>query len=150
MCASENISSVKDDFIGYLEEHDVINHLSRVLLKLFEEKEKPSDAIKFIREHLNNAGSGHNNTMHFLPWLKCCSTAKHIYIYTPAIIHDTIAALAISSFRSFDMKMFSFFIDVSLDDLKRENLFLRQENQRLTIKFEELNDALKKLTAKGT
>ncbi|SBT47865.1 C-Myc-binding protein, putative (MYCBP) [Plasmodium ovale wallikeri] len=70
MSASENISSVKDDFIGYLEEHDVINHLSRVLLKLFEEKEKPSDAIKFIREHLNNAESGHNNTMHLLPWLK--------------------------------------------------------------------------------
>ncbi|KAI4834786.1 C-Myc-binding protein [Plasmodium brasilianum] len=92
MSAPEGINHIKDDFIRYLEEHEVINHISRVLLKLFEEKEKPNDAIKFIREHLYNAA-----------------------------------------------------VDVSIDDLKRENTFLRQENQKLTKKFEELNDTLKKL-----
>ncbi|VWU48935.1 C-Myc-binding protein, putative [Hepatocystis sp. ex Piliocolobus tephrosceles] len=82
----------KDDFINYLEENGVINHLSQVLLKLFKEKEKPKDAIKFIRDNLQ-------------------------YLEN----------------------------DVSLDDLKHENLYLRQENQRLTKKFEELNETLQKL-----
>ncbi|CRH02482.1 C-Myc-binding protein, putative [Plasmodium relictum] len=91
MSDSENISNLKDEFISYLEKHDVINHISRALLKLFEEEEKPDDAIKYICENLFNT------------------------------------------------------TDVSLEDLKRENLFLRQENQKLTKKFEELNDTLKKL-----
>ncbi|CRG97622.1 C-Myc-binding protein, putative [Plasmodium gallinaceum] len=93
MSDNENISNLKDEFISYLEENEVINHISRVLLKLYEEKEKPDDAIKFIRENLYSTS------------------------------------------------------DISLEDLKRENLFLREENQKLTKKFEELNDTLKKLVS---
>ncbi|KJP85603.1 hypothetical protein AK88_04770 [Plasmodium fragile] len=86
------MSEQEKEFISYLEEHGVIDHLSRALLELFEEKEKPKDAIKFISDHLQDVDA-----------------------------------------------------DVPLEDLKRENLFLRQENQRLTKKFEELNDTLNKL-----
>ncbi|CAA9990838.1 C-Myc-binding protein, putative [Plasmodium knowlesi strain H] len=84
------------EFITYLEEHGVIDQISRALLQLFQEKEKPKDAIKFISDHLQNVDA-----------------------------------------------------DVPLEDLKRENSFLREENQRLTRKFEELNDTLNKLLSSG-
>ncbi|GAW83437.1 conserved Plasmodium protein, unknown function [Plasmodium gonderi] len=96
MSTGENMGKAENNFIAYLEKHDVINHISRVLLKLFEEKERPNDAIRFISDHL----------------------------------HDVDA-------------------DVPIDELKRENLFLRQENQRLIKKFQELNETLNKLSING-
>ncbi|CAD2104349.1 C-Myc-binding protein, putative [Plasmodium vinckei brucechwatti] len=92
MQANENKTNEKNEFISYLEEHDIISHISRVLLKLFEEKEKPADAIEYIRKNWDNTDA-----------------------------------------------------DISLDELKKENSFLREENKNLTKKFEELNNTLKKL-----
>ncbi|CXJ16419.1 C-Myc-binding protein, putative [Plasmodium berghei] len=92
MQTNENKTNEKNEFISYLEEHDIINHISRVLLKLFEEKEKPADVIEYIRMNWGNTDA-----------------------------------------------------DISLDELKKENAFLREENKNLTKKFEELNNTLKKL-----
>ncbi|SCN62926.1 C-Myc-binding protein, putative [Plasmodium chabaudi chabaudi] len=92
MQTNENKENEKNEFISYLEEHDIISHINRVLLKLFEEKEKPVDAIEYIRKNWGNTDA-----------------------------------------------------DISLDELKKENSFLREENKNLTKKFEELNNTLKKL-----
>ncbi|VTZ70909.1 C-Myc-binding protein, putative [Plasmodium chabaudi chabaudi] len=92
MQTNENKANEKNEFISYLEEHDIISHINRVLLKLFEEKEKPTDAIEYIRKNWGNTDA-----------------------------------------------------DISLDELKKENSFLREENKNLTKKFEELNNTLKKL-----
>ncbi|SCM24823.1 C-Myc-binding protein, putative [Plasmodium chabaudi adami] len=92
MQTNENKANEKNEFISYLEEHDIISHINRVLLKLFEEKEKPADAIEYIRKNWGNTDA-----------------------------------------------------DISLDELKKENSFLREENKNLTKKFEELNNTLKKL-----
>ncbi|SCM26171.1 C-Myc-binding protein, putative [Plasmodium chabaudi chabaudi] len=92
MQTNENKENEKNEFISYLEEHDIISHINRVLLKLFEEKEKPVDAIEYIRKNWGNTDA-----------------------------------------------------DISLDELKKENSFLREENKILTKKFEELNNTLKKL-----
>ncbi|CAD2113382.1 C-Myc-binding protein, putative [Plasmodium vinckei] len=92
MQTNENETNEKNEFISYLEEHDIISHINRVLLKLFEEKEKPADAIEYIRKNWGNTDA-----------------------------------------------------DISLDELKKENSFLREENKNLTKKFEELNNTLKKL-----
>ncbi|SOV12883.1 C-Myc-binding protein, putative [Plasmodium sp. DRC-Itaito] len=42
----------KDNFIIYLEEHNVINTISNILLKLYDQKERPPNAIQFIRDNM--------------------------------------------------------------------------------------------------
>lgn len=59
MQTNENKTNEKNEFISYLEEHDIINHISRVLLKLFEEKEKPADVIEYIRMNWGNTDAGY-------------------------------------------------------------------------------------------
>ncbi|CDO63609.1 conserved Plasmodium protein, unknown function [Plasmodium reichenowi] len=52
MNSQDTKNNEKDDFIIYLEEHNVINTISNILLKLYNQKERPPDAIKFIRDNM--------------------------------------------------------------------------------------------------
>jgi len=45
----------KEEFRNYLEKSGVIDSLTKVLVGLYEEPEKPSDALDFIRKHLGSA-----------------------------------------------------------------------------------------------
>jgi len=45
----------KEEFRNYLEKSGVIDSLTKVLVGLYEEPEKPSDALEFIRRHLGSA-----------------------------------------------------------------------------------------------
>jgi len=45
----------KEEFRNYLEKSGVIDSLTKVLVGLYEESEKPSDALDFIRRHLGSA-----------------------------------------------------------------------------------------------
>lgn len=45
----------KEEFRNYLEKSGVIDSLTKVLVGLYEEPEKPSDALDFIRRHLGSA-----------------------------------------------------------------------------------------------
>jgi len=45
----------KEEFRNYLEKSGVIDSLTKVLVGLYEEPEKPSDALDFIRRHLGTA-----------------------------------------------------------------------------------------------
>eukprot|EP01133_Synstelium_polycarpum_P015022 gene15022-17767_t len=44
----------KEEFKNYLEKSGVIDSLTKVLVGLYEEPEKPSDALDFIKKHLGN------------------------------------------------------------------------------------------------
>eukprot|EP01111_Echinosteliopsis_oligospora_P009108 TRINITY_DN260_c0_g1_i1.p1 TRINITY_DN260_c0_g1~~TRINITY_DN260_c0_g1_i1.p1 ORF type:complete len:102 (-),score=39.94 TRINITY_DN260_c0_g1_i1:52-357(-) len=45
----------KEEFRNYLEKSGVIDSMTKVLVGLYEEPEKPSDALDFIRRHLGSA-----------------------------------------------------------------------------------------------
>ncbi|KYQ91626.1 hypothetical protein DLAC_07398 [Tieghemostelium lacteum] len=48
-------SAEKEEYKQYLEKSGVIDALSKVLVGLYEESEKPSDALEFIKKHLGNS-----------------------------------------------------------------------------------------------
>ncbi|KAF2073496.1 hypothetical protein CYY_005205 [Polysphondylium violaceum] len=48
-------SAEKEEFKGYLEKSGVIDALTKVLVGLYEESDKPSDALEFIKKHLGNS-----------------------------------------------------------------------------------------------
>ena len=52
--ASQNIESKKEEFRKYLESSGVIDQLTRVLVGLYEEPDKPTNAIEFIKKYLNS------------------------------------------------------------------------------------------------
>eukprot|EP01132_Coremiostelium_polycephalum_P005154 gene5154-6415_t len=45
----------KEEFKNYLEKSGVIDALTKVLVGLYEETDKPSDALEFIKKHLGNS-----------------------------------------------------------------------------------------------
>ncbi|GAM17175.1 hypothetical protein SAMD00019534_003500 [Acytostelium subglobosum LB1] len=45
----------KEEFKNYLEKSGVIDAMTKVLVGLYEESEKPSDALEFIKKHLGNS-----------------------------------------------------------------------------------------------
>ncbi|EGG13299.1 hypothetical protein DFA_11060 [Cavenderia fasciculata] len=45
----------KEEYKNYLEKSGVIDALTKVLVGLYEETEKPSDALEFIKKHLGNS-----------------------------------------------------------------------------------------------
>eukprot|EP00051_Salpingoeca_urceolata_P002300 m.48953 g.48953 ORF g.48953 m.48953 type:complete len:96 (+) comp12035_c0_seq1:306-593(+) len=47
----------KKEFRQYLETTGVVDMLTKVMVGLYEEPEKPEDALKFIRKHLGSAPS---------------------------------------------------------------------------------------------
>ncbi|XP_067946255.1 c-Myc-binding protein-like isoform X2 [Watersipora subatra] len=48
--------SKREEFRKYLEKAGVLDCLTKVLVGLYEEPEKPSDALDFIKEHLGADG----------------------------------------------------------------------------------------------
>ncbi|KAA0709857.1 c-Myc-binding protein [Triplophysa tibetana] len=49
--------SKREQFRRYLEKAGVLNSLTNVLVALYEETEKPNNALDFIKHHLGVAGS---------------------------------------------------------------------------------------------
>jgi len=47
-------ASEKEEFRNYLEKSGVIDALTKVLVGLYEENEKPSDALDWIKKHLGS------------------------------------------------------------------------------------------------
>ncbi|XP_065653319.1 c-Myc-binding protein homolog isoform X1 [Hydra vulgaris] len=45
------IGSKREEFRKYLENSGVIDALTKVLLELYDEPEKPSDAVNFVKQH---------------------------------------------------------------------------------------------------
>ncbi|XP_039258996.1 c-Myc-binding protein-like [Styela clava] len=48
--------SKREEFRKYLEQSGVVDALTKVLVNLYEEPEKPSQALEFLRQHLGAAG----------------------------------------------------------------------------------------------
>lgn len=46
----------REQFRRYLERAGVIDSLTSVLVSLYEEREKPSNALEFVKQHLNAVG----------------------------------------------------------------------------------------------
>ncbi len=51
---SQTVESKKEEFRKYLESSGVIDQLTRVLVGLYEEPDKPTNAIEFIKKYLNS------------------------------------------------------------------------------------------------
>ncbi|KAL6044473.1 c-Myc-binding protein-like [Balamuthia mandrillaris] len=45
----------KEEFRSYLEKSGVIDSLTKVLVGLYEEPDKPASAVEFIKQHLGSA-----------------------------------------------------------------------------------------------
>lgn len=54
-------NSKKEEFQRYLEKAGVIDHLTKVLVGLYEVPEKPSNAMKFVVECLNGPSQRDSN-----------------------------------------------------------------------------------------
>ena len=52
--AYQTNESKKEEFRRYLENSGVIDQLTRVLVGLYEEPEKPNDAVEFIKKYLGS------------------------------------------------------------------------------------------------
>jgi len=50
---AKTIEAKKDEFRGYLEKTGVVDQLTRVLVSLYEENDKPQNAVDFIKRNLN-------------------------------------------------------------------------------------------------
>ena len=48
--------SKREEFRKYLEQSGVVDALTKILVNLYEEPEKPSQALDFLRQHLGAAG----------------------------------------------------------------------------------------------
>nr|CAB3264101.1 C-Myc-binding protein [Phallusia mammillata] len=48
--------SKREEFRKYLEKAGVIDALTKVLVNLYEEPEKPNNALEFLNQHLSGAG----------------------------------------------------------------------------------------------
>lgn len=51
-----SIETKKEEFRQYLEKGGVIDALTKVLVGLYEEPEKPSNALEFVQSHLSTVG----------------------------------------------------------------------------------------------
>ncbi len=52
--AYQTVESKKEEFRKYLETSGVVDQLTRVMVALYEETEKPSNAIEFIKKYLGS------------------------------------------------------------------------------------------------
>jgi len=50
---AKTIEAKKDEFRTYLEKSGVVDNLTRVLVSLYEENDKPQSALDFIKKNLN-------------------------------------------------------------------------------------------------
>ncbi|CAH0482401.1 unnamed protein product [Peronospora belbahrii] len=50
--------SKKEEFRTYLEKSGVVNALTKVLLELYEEGEKPLNAVDYVKRYLRGEGGG--------------------------------------------------------------------------------------------
>lgn len=50
------IDSKREEFRKYLERAGVMDALTKVLVSLYEEAEKPDDALDYVRKHLDGSG----------------------------------------------------------------------------------------------
>lgn len=48
--------SKREEFRKYLEQSGVVDALTKILVNLYEEPEKPTQALDFLRQHLGAAG----------------------------------------------------------------------------------------------
>ncbi|XP_033635134.1 c-Myc-binding protein-like [Asterias rubens] len=48
--------SKREEFRKYLEKAGVLDSLTKILVSLYEEPEKPNNALDFLKQHLNVAG----------------------------------------------------------------------------------------------
>jgi len=58
MTSYNDIESKKEDFRKYLEQGGVIDALTKSLVGLYEESEKPTDALAFIQQFMTGGGAG--------------------------------------------------------------------------------------------
>jgi len=49
-------ASEKEEYRNYLERNGVIDALTKVLERLYEESERPADALSFVKQHLGSLG----------------------------------------------------------------------------------------------
>ncbi|XP_043283509.1 c-Myc-binding protein isoform X2 [Venturia canescens] len=52
---SRDVEAKREEFRKYLERAGVIDALTKVLVLLYEETEKPDDALDYVRKYLSNA-----------------------------------------------------------------------------------------------
>ena len=51
MCVNEKASE-KEEFRGYLEKNGVVDALTKVLVGLYEEQERPGNGLEWVKQHL--------------------------------------------------------------------------------------------------
>lgn len=57
MSSYKPIDSKREEFRRYLERAGVMDALTKVLVSLFEEPDKPEDALEYVRKHLGTDGT---------------------------------------------------------------------------------------------
>ncbi|XP_041980213.1 c-Myc-binding protein [Aricia agestis] len=57
MSSYKPIDSKREEFRRYLERTGVMDALTKVLVSLYEEPDKPEDALEYVRKHLGNDGA---------------------------------------------------------------------------------------------
>ncbi|CAH0683077.1 c-Myc-binding protein [Helicoverpa armigera] len=56
MSSYKPIDSKREEFRRYLERAGVMDALTKVLVSLYEEPDKPEDALEYVRKHLGTDG----------------------------------------------------------------------------------------------
>ncbi|XP_063716684.1 c-Myc-binding protein-like [Symsagittifera roscoffensis] len=56
MATYKAAESKREEFRRYLEKCGVLDNLTKVLVALYEEPEKPNDALSFIKQHMTAGG----------------------------------------------------------------------------------------------
>ncbi|XP_033211444.1 c-Myc-binding protein [Belonocnema kinseyi] len=56
------IDAKREEFRKYLEHAGVMDALTKVLVSLYEETEKPEDALEYVRKHLGGITESSSNT----------------------------------------------------------------------------------------
>ncbi|KAM3958966.1 LOW QUALITY PROTEIN: c-Myc-binding protein [Aphomia sociella] len=56
MSSYKPIDSKREEFRRYLERAGVMDALTKVLVSLYEEPDKPEDALEYVRKHIGTGG----------------------------------------------------------------------------------------------
>eukprot|EP00043_Microstomoeca_roanoka_P018665 m.202356 g.202356 ORF g.202356 m.202356 type:complete len:99 (-) comp16872_c15_seq1:57-353(-) len=55
---ADTIDGKKEEFRNYLESSGIIDAITKVMIGLYEEPEKPNNPLEFIQQHLSVGGDG--------------------------------------------------------------------------------------------
>ena len=72
MTASQNLETKREQFRAYLEKEGILESISKALVTLYEESDKPKEALAFVRKNIAAADLD-STAGYVLPFHKCVS-----------------------------------------------------------------------------